>query len=158
MFSDPIAYFLTWTTYGTWLPGDERGWVQEGQGFQPPDPIREQRAASAMSETTVLLSDEQRQIVDSTLVRHCAIRRWPLHARNVRTNHVHVVVTAAGVDPEIVREQFKAWCSRHLSEAAGLKGRSHNGLRRWWTEKGSINLLFTEEDLAAAIIYVLDGQ
>ena len=23
---EPLAYFLTWTTYGTWLPGDERGW------------------------------------------------------------------------------------------------------------------------------------
>ena len=22
---EPIAYFITWTTYGTWLPGDERG-------------------------------------------------------------------------------------------------------------------------------------
>jgi hypothetical protein len=26
----PIAYHLTWTTYGTWLPGDSRGWVQSG--------------------------------------------------------------------------------------------------------------------------------
>jgi len=25
---EPLAYFLTWTTYGTWLPGDERGWVR----------------------------------------------------------------------------------------------------------------------------------
>jgi hypothetical protein len=25
---EALAYFLTWTTYGTWLPGDERGWVQ----------------------------------------------------------------------------------------------------------------------------------
>ena len=25
---EPIAYFLTWTTYGSWLPGDQRGWVQ----------------------------------------------------------------------------------------------------------------------------------
>jgi hypothetical protein len=22
---EPLAYFLTWSTYGTWLPGDERG-------------------------------------------------------------------------------------------------------------------------------------
>jgi len=26
---DPIAFFLTmWVTYGTWLPGDARGWVE----------------------------------------------------------------------------------------------------------------------------------
>jgi hypothetical protein len=26
---EPLAYFLTWTTYGSWLPGDERGWVEK---------------------------------------------------------------------------------------------------------------------------------
>jgi len=35
--SDPLAYFITLTTYGTWLPGDDLGWVNEGQGFQLPD-------------------------------------------------------------------------------------------------------------------------
>jgi hypothetical protein len=25
---EPLAPFLTWPTYGTWLPGHERGWVQ----------------------------------------------------------------------------------------------------------------------------------
>ena len=34
---EPLAYFLTWTTYGTWLPGDERGWVKRKRGFQAPD-------------------------------------------------------------------------------------------------------------------------
>jgi hypothetical protein len=29
---DPLAYFLTWATYGTWLPGDERGWIQYHRG------------------------------------------------------------------------------------------------------------------------------
>jgi hypothetical protein len=25
------AYMVTWTTYGSWLPGDERGYVKDGQ-------------------------------------------------------------------------------------------------------------------------------
>ncbi len=29
---DPIGYFLTWVTYGTWLPGDARGWVEYRHG------------------------------------------------------------------------------------------------------------------------------
>jgi hypothetical protein len=32
--ADPLAYFLTWTTYGTWLPGDERGWCKRTKGFK----------------------------------------------------------------------------------------------------------------------------
>ncbi len=27
---DPIAYFITWSTYGTWLPGDEAGGSNTG--------------------------------------------------------------------------------------------------------------------------------
>jgi len=27
--NDPIAYFITWGTYGDRLPGDARGWVQK---------------------------------------------------------------------------------------------------------------------------------
>ena len=26
---ETLAYFLTWTTYGSWLPGDERNWVDK---------------------------------------------------------------------------------------------------------------------------------
>ena len=35
---EPLAYFLTWPTYGTWLPGDECGWVEYRHGWQLPDP------------------------------------------------------------------------------------------------------------------------
>ena len=41
---EPLAYFLTWPTYGTWLPGDERGWVEYRQGWQLPDPARKREA------------------------------------------------------------------------------------------------------------------
>ena len=42
----PIAFFLTWSTYGTWLPGDARGWVEYQHGFQLPDPILELECAA----------------------------------------------------------------------------------------------------------------
>ena len=35
---EPLAYFLTWATYGTWLPGDERGWIEYRHGWKLPDP------------------------------------------------------------------------------------------------------------------------
>lgn len=46
---DPLAFFLTWTTYGTWLPGDERGWVAKGKGFQGPAPDKERAASERMT-------------------------------------------------------------------------------------------------------------
>jgi hypothetical protein len=47
--TSPLAYHLIWTTYGTWLPGDARGWIKCGvRGIQPPDPALEQQARDMM--------------------------------------------------------------------------------------------------------------
>jgi REP element-mobilizing transposase RayT len=160
--SDPLAYFLSWTTYGTWLPGDERGWVESGKfEIQPPDPSRREEAADRMSEDAVILTLEQRRIVKETVQRHCEIRKWPLHAVNPRSNHVHVIVTAT-IKPEDVLSQLKAWCSRRLSKHAGLVTRagrrSKNGLKRWWTEHGSTKYINDEEYFRNAVRYVLERQ
>jgi hypothetical protein len=89
-----IAFFSTWTTYGTWLPGDDRGWFKRGKGAQVPNPLREFSAALRMKHDAVMLSMELRQLVEQTITDHCAIRAWKLHAVSCRTNHVHVVVEA----------------------------------------------------------------
>ena len=126
MYNDkfPLAYFITWTTYGAWLPGDERGWLERGSAvIRPPDPELRAFAESAMMEEPVVLTQAQRELVESVIVKHCNIRKWILHARNVRPNHVHIVVSAA-LDGAEVRAQFKAWCSRRLSEQTGLHGKS----------------------------------
>src|SRR5256885_1590364 len=60
--SDPIGYFLTWTTYGTWLPGDDRGWVKEGQGLQLPDWKIEHEARRKLHESPCVLNDEDRRL------------------------------------------------------------------------------------------------
>src|SRR3954471_22449342 len=127
--STPLAYHITWTTYGTWLPGDLRGWVKEGEpGIQVPNPEREEMARRRMVADAVTLDEQQRKLVEDTVRKHCRIRGWLLHVVGALTNHVHVVV-AADLDPEKVRDQFKAWCTRRLSEQAAHR-------RTWWTEKG----------------------
>src|SRR5436190_21710918 len=103
---EPLAYFLTWTTYGTWLPGDERGWVAKPGQSQLPDQRRQADALRRLTEPPLTLDVTQRNVVEQTITDHCRIRRWHLHAVNCRTNHVHIVVTALGRDPEEVMDQF----------------------------------------------------
>jgi REP element-mobilizing transposase RayT len=156
--SRPLAYLITWTTYGTWLPGDERGWVKSGDyGIKPPDAARHGAAAISMATAEVRLTPSQRSLVEETVRADCLIRRWTLHAANARSNHVHVVVRA-DVTPETVLSQLKAWCARRLSEQAGLTGRSKNGLKRWWTEHGSTKWINNEEYFRNAVRYVSEGQ
>jgi REP element-mobilizing transposase RayT len=155
-----LAYHLVWTTYGTWLPGDWRGWVQKGTlGIQQPDPKLEQAARERMAEEIVVLTPEQRGLVEKTIADHCRIRGWQLHAVNARSNHVHVVVSA-NRDPKDVRDQFKAWCSRKLSDAAGLTKAvaTKAGRKHWFTEGGDHELICDGEYLENAIRYVVEGQ
>jgi REP element-mobilizing transposase RayT len=155
-----LAYFITWTTYGTWLWGDKRGWIKYGHaGVQPPNWRVEDEMRDRMVESAVTLTDPQRTIVEETIQAHCGIRKWKLHATNARTNHIHVVVSADR-DPDEVMNQVKAWCSRKLSDAAGLKVAVavKAGRRHWFTEGGDKELIYDEEHLRNAIRYVVEGQ
>ena len=51
---EPIAYFITWTTYGTWLPGDERGSWHRGQ-YQSTNKLFHEMAAAEMKERIAAL-------------------------------------------------------------------------------------------------------
>ena len=149
---EPLAYFLTWATYGTWLPGDGRGWVERDHGIQLPDLPLELEAAARMSEDACRLGSAERRLVERTIDEHCRLRDWELYAVNCRSNHVHVVV-AAGPHPDEVRRQLKAWTARKLG------GRLQSGARRkWWGERGSRRYLNDSASLEAAILYVLEGQ
>ncbi len=117
---------------------------------------------SLMTEDACVLTTEQRRVVEKTIADHCRIRGWELHAVNCRTNHVHVVV-GADREPEIVRNQFKAWCTRRLKEMEQDRqqcgGRETDPVRlKWWTEGGSARAINDQEGLEKAILYVRDQQ
>ena len=158
---EPLAYFLTWPTYGTWLPGDERGWVEHRRGWKLPDPVRRLEAQARMTEDACVLDAEQRQLVERTVAEHCRIRGWELHAVNCRSNHLHIVVTA-DVPPNQVRVQFKAWCTRRLRELQAKRlgcAYPDDRLREnWWVERGSDRYINDAESLEAVTLYVRDAQ
>ena len=157
MNDDAIAFFITWTCYGTHLPGDERGWTKWHKGEQLPQPLLEDWCRNQMTETAVLLDATQREIVNEVVREHCEIRGWTLHAVNCRSNHCHVVVTAVDYDGDQVRDQLKSWAKRRLKNHQGAQ--PHADVRKhWWTRKGSVRKLFDDESLEAAIHYTIEAQ
>ncbi|MCC7509223.1 MAG: transposase [Planctomycetes bacterium] len=91
-------------------------------------------------------------MVDRTIREVCEHRNWSLKALNVRTNHVHAVVSA--FDPAAkVLSDLKAWCTRRLREAACIE--KHHEV---WTEGGSKRKLFTEQGVRNACEYTRTGQ
>ena len=155
----PLAYFLTWTCYGTRLHGHPEGSVDREHNiphtpFLSPDAHREASNRVLMTGPIYVLSNEARDLVTETIRKHCQLRAWRALALNVRTTHVHVVVNCFGkCMPDPAMEQFKAWSTRKLRELEFA-----NPDQRVWTEGGSTRWINTDDSLAKAIDYVMNQQ
>ena len=101
----------------------------------------------------MLLNAEQRGAVEAAIRETCAVRNWLLRAINVRTNHIHVVVSIGEMKPERALNAFKANATRQM-RLDGCWHRPHSP----WADKGSQRYLWNERSLERAIDYVINGQ
>jgi REP element-mobilizing transposase RayT len=160
------TWLLTSTTYGTWLPGDARGFVstvQAGPGprvrhntygtpYDQDIPGLRRSARQRLRCPPILLTPEQARVVLEQFRATARYRNWLLHAAAVMANHFHLVVSAAEeVHSTALLRDFKSYAARALNRAWP---RPASGT--WWTESGSRRPLPSEEAVEAAIRYVRD--
>jgi len=155
--SSPIGYLITFRCYGTWLHGDDRGSFDRnhriyGTPALPPSVLRRQYDRDLLKQPPVKLSSHQRQVVESAIRETCAIRKWQLWVVNVRTNHVHAVVTA-DKKPEAIVSALKANATRAMKEAGIWTSELSP-----WSFGGSRKYLWDDKELADAIAYVEADQ
>ena len=156
---DPLAFLLTFHTYGTWLHGTEHGSVDDdhnayGTPLLDPDPQRSAQERRQMLHPPVIFDDPRRAVVEAAIKDQCRYRTWKILELSVRTNHVHVVVEYAGLGPEIMLGQMKARATRWLRE----RGLSPPNTPVWADCPGSRRYLWRLEDVNAAAAYVREGQ
>ena len=157
-------WLLTWTTYGSWLPGDRRGFVssvEDGEGPQfrhniPQTPYDadsaglQHSARQQMKQAMVLLTKEQAQIVGAQFHETAEYRGWQLVAVAVMANHIHLIVgVPSDPDPESLLRDFKSYASRALNKTI-----DDGTTQRWWTRSGSKRKLKDDEALIAGTNYV----
>jgi REP element-mobilizing transposase RayT len=153
-----IAHLITFRCYGTWLHGDDRGSVDRFQNqYQSPyiEPNKQWREynAGTLKRSPVLLDSGQRESVECAIKETCRIRDWLLQAINVRTNHVHVVVSIGEIQPGRALNALKANSTRQMRK----DGRWPHE-RSPWAERGSNRYLWNERSVERAIDYVINGQ
>ena len=156
--SDPVAYFISFTCYGSRLHGEVRGSVDldhnvYGTPILPPNPERFAARRAALAHTPYTLTEERPAIVLDGIVALALKRRWTLWAVHVRTEHLHTVVTARGDDIDRVMTDLKAAGSFRLNRAYP----SDQG-RKFWTRHGSTRYVWNEAQFAAVADYVLNQQ
>lgn len=152
-----LAYMLTFSTYGTHLPGSEKGWVdaQHSRAGSPILPFNAERQAwwrEHLKEKPWILNEQARQVRLEAIRSVCVHRELIPHAIHIRTTHVHAVISG-GAAPERMLSDCKAYATRALRRELPQTKR-----RRYWTHHGSTRYLWNNVSLRAAIDYVLDGQ
>jgi REP element-mobilizing transposase RayT len=152
-----LAYFITFSTYGTWLHGDERGSVDRktnaaGEPLVPADPDLRRKREALMTDPEYRMEATERVTVLAAIRQHAGFRGWSLLAAHVRSNHVHIVV-AGDARPERMMTEFKAYASRALNRMNPSEAE-----RKYWTRHGSTRWLNTDESVRRAIEYTVAEQ
>jgi REP element-mobilizing transposase RayT len=143
--SKMIGYMVTWTTYGSWLQGDNRGYVKHGKIMPGNQQIllasrRQQRTE------TIKLNPEQRAIVHQAILDEAKRIGQTIDALAVCEHHVHIVARPCQESiPQIVSRY------KNVAMFALCKNAEVN---RIWTRGFDKRFCFTEEDLKHRIDYV----
>lgn len=138
------AILLTSTTYGAWMRGDRRGWVDDGV-ICPPDPEVEAADRARMKHPPFRF-DRANLLDVGVMIGESLVSRLNLTllAMTVQTWHVHVVIPAT---PHDVSDVVKC-----------LKDAVRYGLRIGqpiWTDGFDTRFCFDDITAANRVLYVL---
>lgn len=153
----PLAYLITFRTYGSWMHGEDRGSVDRkhniyGTPRLAPNLQRELAERRQLNHSAILLSKPQRRAVELAIREVCRFRRYDLLAVNVRTNHAHAVISAACM-PEPILDALKAYATRKLRRKHLISANT-----KPWARHGSTRYLWKEEQVDKAVAYVMYDQ
>ena len=154
----PLSYLITYRSYGTWLHGDERGSKDRLQNRYNTPKIAansnwSKHNINQLKTEPVKLNAQQRTAAEEAIRGACHHRKWILQAVNIRTNHIHAVVSIGRAKPEKVLNDFKAYSTRKMRQY-----RCWDVASSPWADKGSKRLLWNEQSVGYACDYVNNGQ
>jgi REP element-mobilizing transposase RayT len=140
-----LGYMVTWTTYGTWLQGDERGYVREGK-ICGRNPRLEQRNKENQTGNTIKLTNKQKNIVRKSIMEEARRLGQIVHSIAVCTNHVHMVVSyiSDGIEKSV----------KHYKNASLVALRKDGFVGRVWTRGYDKRYCFDEKSLKNRIEYI----
>ncbi len=140
-----VGYMVTWGMYGTWLQGDERGYVKNGKHLGRDDALCEANRNNLRG-CAVYLTDEQRKPVERTIVAEGQRAGEKIEAIAVCSDHVHVVVRHTGKNMGEFVGRSKA-AGRKVLRGMGFCGKV-------WARGYDKRFCFDEDAIKQRIAYV----
>lgn len=140
-----IGYLLTWTTYGTWLQGDKRGYVKKGTILSANKKLQtanrnNQKHPSIKLNTNLIL------IVKNAIKKEAERIGQEIYAIAVCSNHVHLVLqkTTEKIENTVARYKNK---STYALRAICIEGKI-------WTRGYNKKFLYNTNELDSVIQYI----
>ncbi len=140
-----LGYMLTWTTYGTWLQGDDRGFVRDGKIRRGNKGLMQANKLSQV-QVSVKLSKKQRQLVREAIVEEATLRGQRVYALSVKATHIHIIVQNTGEPIGNMVAYYKK------AGRLAIKATGHTG--KLWTRGYDKRYCFDEVSLEQKIGYV----
>jgi REP element-mobilizing transposase RayT len=140
-----IGYMVTWTTYGTWLQGEKKGYVKDGEILAGNDKLKSANQNQQKFQTVKLDSD-QKQIVQNAILQEARKIKQKIFAIAVCSNHIHLVAEVSSESIEQIVHRYKRLSSFVLRKA-DLDGKI-------WSTGFDKRFCFTDKDIEQKIQYV----
>ncbi len=144
-----IAYMLTWTTYGTWLQGDRRGWVKNGEILRPNESLESVNRGQMKFGQTVLTKEQRISAVEAIMNEADGLKQ-KIFALAVCSNHIHLAAENINLPVGRVVSHYKN-AARLILQEQGFNG-------KLWSQGFDKRYCMNEKELAAKIAYICEHK
>ncbi len=144
-----LGYILSWTTYGTWLQGDERGYVSDAKVLGR-DSALFQNNRQLLQGDPVRLSPDQCLTVHRAILTEAQAIGQTILALAVAPDHVHLVGQYAHMPIPTLVARYKT------AARLALKSTGHTG--KLWTRGYDKRYCFDKQSLHNRTQYTLNHK
>jgi len=135
----------TWTTYGTWLQGDKRGYVKNGQILKA-NPKLQRSNKDSIRNGEIKIPKHLREKVKNIILKEAEKIGQKVYAITVCSNHVHIVAGNTGNRCGYLIGRFKRSATTEL--------RKYGFADKIWTKGYDKRYCYNDEELEKKIKYV----
>jgi len=135
----------TWTTYGTWLQGDKKGYVKNGTILQANAEL-EKSNKELLKHDKIKIPKSLRIIVKNAILKEAEAIGQKVYAIVICSNHVHIVVESINKRCGYSVGRFKKAATKTL--------RKYGCNDKVWTKRFDKRYCYNEQELEKKIKYV----
>ena len=140
-----IGFIATWTTYGTWLQGDRKGYVKNAATFEANAEL-EKSNKELLKQDKIEIPENLRKTVKNAILKEAEEIGQKVYAIAICSNHVHIVVESIGKSCGYSVGRFKKAATRAL--------RKFGFANMVWTKGFDKRYCYHQHELETKIKYV----